>query len=311
MRTDFGVTASGERVERLVLRAGSLSVALLTLGARVQDLRLSGVDHTLTVGSDDLATFEGAFRYHGAIVGPVANRIGGARASIGSRAFRFPANEGRNTLHSGPRGTHARVWEVTEAGDDRATLRLALPADEDGFPGNRTILAAFRVESPARLCLDLSATTDAPTFLNLANHSYWCLAGPGRGGMTLRSPAGRWLPVDAADKLPTGEIADVAGTPFDFRAGRPVGGKGYDHCLCLSPLPAHPPAPAAELSGGGLTMLIESTAPGLQVFDGLPDGVALEPQGWPDAPNRPGFPPVVVRPGEVWRQETRWTFARS
>lgn len=310
MRDIFGTTASGETVERIVLRAGDLTVTILTLGARVQDLRLAGVGHPLTAASGSLADHEGPQRYHGAIVGPVANRIAGAAATVDGRACRFPANEGPNTLHSGPRGTHARVWTVAEAAPARATLTLTLPDGDGGFPGNRLLTAAFRVESPARLVLDLTATTDAPTPMNLANHSYWCLNGPGQGGMTLRSPASRWLPVDAA-KLPTGQVADVTDTAFDLRGGRAIGGQGYDHTLCLSPLSTHPPAPAAELSGAGVTMLLETTAPGLQVYDGLPDGVALEPQGWPDALNRPQFPPVILHPGMVWRQETRWAFSRT
>lgn len=310
MRSNFGTTASGEMVERVVIAAGDLTVTLLTLGARVQDLRLQGIAHSLTASGDRLADHEGPLCYHGAIVGPVANRIAGASAVIDGRACRFPANEGPNCLHSGPRGTHARVWQVADAGPDRATMTLDLPDGEDGFPGTRHLRAAFAVEPAGRLILELTARTDRPTPMNLANHSYWCLNGPGQGGMTLRSPAARWLPVDAAN-LPTGEVAAVEGTRFDFREGRAVGGQGYDHNLCLAPLAFHPPAPAAELAGEAVSLLIETTAPGLQVFDGLPEGVALEPQGWPDAPNRAAFPAVILHPGQVWRQETRWSFRQS
>lgn len=308
-RETFGTLSDGRPVERFTLAAGDLTARVLTLGAALQDLRLAGIPQPLTLGSEHLADYEGPMRYAGTVVGPVANRIAGASAVIDGKRHRFEANEGRNTLHGGFTGTHGRVWEEIDQGPARVTLGLTLADGEGGFPGTRRLSARFAAEAPARLTLTLTAETDAPTLINLANHSYWHLAGPG-APQELRSPAERYLPVDA-EKLPTGEVAPVEDTRFDFRTARPVGGQGYDHCLCLAPA-RRPLARAAELTGGDLRMTMETTEPGLQVYDGRADGwVALEAQGWPEAPSRPDFPSVLLRPGERYEQVTRWSFARA
>lgn len=305
----FGTLADGRPVERLTIAAGDLTVRILTFGAALQDLRLAGVAHPLTLGSDDLADYQGPMRYAGTIVGPVANRIAGASAEIDGRRHHFEANDGRNTLHGGRTGTQGRVWEVLRHGSAELALGLTLDDGEGGFPGNRRITARFVAEAPARLTLTLAAETDAPTLVNLANHSYWRLGGPG-APQELRSPAERYLPT-GAENLPTGEIAPVESTRFDFRTPRRVGGQGYDHCLCLARA-RRPLTRAAELAGGGLRMAMETTEPGLQVFDGHAEGwVALEAQGWPDAPNRPEFPSILLRPGTRYEQVTRWRFERD
>jgi aldose 1-epimerase len=145
--------------------------------------------------------------------------------------------------------------------------------------------------------------------MNLANHSYWQLGGDGQAGHRLTVAADHYLPVDEA-KLPTGEIRAVSGA-FDLRAGRVLdGAEGFDHNFCLAPAP-RPLTRAAELAGPSARMLLETTAPGLQVYSGKTEGVALEPQAWPDAPNHPVFPPILLTPGQTFRQTTRWTFTRA
>ncbi len=304
----FGTLRDGRAVQALDLASPDLRVTILTLGAILQDLRLTGVEAPLTLGSADLSAYEGAMRYCGAVVGPVANRIGGARAQIAGQACRFPPNEGANLLHGGATGTHAQIWGVEALTDSAATLSLTLPDGLGGFPGTRRITAAYSLDGPA-LTLDLTATTDAPTLMTLANHSFWRLGGDGHAGHRLTVAADHYLPVDAA-KLPTGEIRAVSGA-FDLRAGRLLdGAEGFDHNFCLAPAP-RALTRAAELSGPAAHLLLETTAPGLQVYSGNPAGVAMEPQFWPDAPGNPAFPAILLTPGQSFRQTSRWTFTRA
>jgi len=325
----FGRTPDGETVEAVDLAAGGLHATVLTLGASLHDLRLDGADWPLTLGATDLAAYDGSLRYAGAVVGPVANRIAGARMMIGGRVCATDPNEaGRTTLHGGASGTHAQVWRIAALGADRVTLVLRLADGLGGFPGNRTLVAAYRLTPPARLTLCLCAVTDAATPVNLAFHGYWNLDGQGSiAGHSLRIAADHYTPVNA-DKIPTGAIAPVAGTRFDWREPRGLAGAApIDHNFCLgAALPGCGLRPAAELRGAsGVWMRVATTAPGLQVYDGahlsLPApggldqrgygagaGLALEPQHWPDAPNQPGFPPILLLPGAVYRQDSRFDF---
>ena len=325
----FGTTADGRAVEALHLRGGELRVALLTYGATLQDLRLAGTPWPLTLGAGSVAAYEGPFAYFGAVVGPVANRIAGARALIGGQLHQFTANEaGCTTLHSGPTGTHAQVWQIEDATEASATLRLDLADGLGGFPGNRTLRAKFELIAPTTLGLALSATSDAPTLINLANHSYWNLDGSAdTGGHRLTVAADHYLPVGAA--LIPGAPVDVTGTAFDFRASRSLDrNPALDHNFCLATSP-RALTPAATLEGArGVRLDLATTAPGLQVYDGRRlatapwpglmgephgpyAGVALEPQHWPDAPNRPEFPPILLAPGETYRQATTFSFSRD
>ncbi|WP_145108939.1 aldose epimerase family protein [Cereibacter sediminicola] len=323
--TRFGTAPDGRAVQRITLQAGDLRVALLDLGAILQDVRLAGIDWPLTAGATELAAYLGPLRWFGAIVGPVANRIGGASARIDGRDLRFAPNEGPNLLHSGPQGLHGRLWQVIEAGPSSARLRLDLADGIDGFPGNRRIEAEFALTPPATLRLVLTAVSDAPTLMNLANHSYWTLdPEPGIGGQHLRVAAEHWLP--SADGLPTGEIRAAEGA-FDLRAGRPLGpAEEIDHNFCLAAGP-RALAEGARLTGrSGVSLTLATTAPGLQVYTGRDidsgahaghhgrplrsfDAIALEPQLWPDAPNHPAFPSIDLRPGALFRQETRFSFS--
>ena len=327
----FGATQDGRAVHRVQLSAGDLSVWVLTYGAALQDVRLVGVAHSMTVGSPDLAAYEGGLGSAGTIAGPVANRISGARAAIDGAECAFDRNFlSRHTLHGGFAATHRKVWRVAESTGASVRLILDIPDGEGGFPGARKISALYEVFAPATLALTLEATTDAPTLMNLANHSYWNLGpAPTTMGHGLRVAANRFLPA-TEDSFPTGEIADVAGTRFDFRNGRLVeaGIEGpLDNNLCLADARS-PLRHVATLTGPtGVEMRMATTEPGLQIFDGrnleMPGfasmdgpphavyaGMALEPQFWPDAPANPDFPSILLGPGESWRQETRWSFAR-
>jgi aldose 1-epimerase len=323
-----GTTADGGPVQAITLAEGGLTLRLLTLGATVQDLRLAGVAWPLVIGAEDPAAYAGPLLYAGAIVGPVANRIAGASARIAGRRCRFEANQGATLLHSGASGLHARIWQIETAGPDRATLICHLPEGDGGFPGNRTIRATFALSDPGALTLTLTATSDAATLMNLAHHGYWNLDGTAdTQGHRLSVRADSYLEVDAS-LIPDGPPRPVDGTHFDLRAGRRLAdAPPLDHSFCLAPA-RRPVTQAATLTGAsGVRLRIETTEPGLQVYDGrhlaVPPGlglggrgygpfagIALEPQVWPDAPNRPDFPPALLRPGETYRQVTRFRLDR-
>lgn len=319
----FGYTRDGRAVKAIRLASPQLAATVLTWGAALQDVRLAGVERSLTLGGERIEAYQGPMGYFGTLVGPVANRIGGARAVIAGTECRFPANEGTTLLHGGARGVQARHWALIGADAASLQLRLVLEAGDDGFPGRREITADYRVDG-ATLALVLTAVTDAPTLMNLANHSYWNLDGTATvAGHRLRVAADSYLP--ATDGLPTGEVRAVH-DGFDLQAGRVLGlAEGLDHNFCLSDGP-RVLTEVAELTGtSGVSLRLATTEPGLQVYDGrhldsapFPGhggtsykahaAVALEPQRWPDAPNHPGFPKIGLIPGATYRQETRWTF---
>ncbi|PRY94585.1 aldose 1-epimerase [Hasllibacter halocynthiae] len=308
---------------------GTFGARVLQWGACLQDVRHSAIPHSLTMGTDELSLYEGPMATAGGLIGPVVNRISDARATLDGAEHRLEPREdaGGATLHSGSAGTHRKLWDLADHGPRHVTLRLAMPDGEGGFPGNRTVTARWEVAGPA-LTLTVEAETDAPTWINFANHSYWNLDGTGSAeGHALVSPAERYLDADE-EGLVTGRIEEVEGTPLDFRQGRTLaaGPPHLDHCLVLAEEPRSI-APAAVLTGtSGIRLEVDSTEPAMQVYDGwklkdvgAPDhqgrpigphrGVALECQRWPDAPSHGGFPSVRLDPGEVYRQMTVWRVA--
>jgi len=330
MREIFGTLNDGQPVERLAISTSHLRVHLLTLGAAVQDVRLTGVPWPLTLGAEQLAAYLGAMDFFGVIVGPVANRITNGQVRIGDQTYQVPLHGGPFSLHSGPEGTHARLWQIEEHGDDHATLSLKLPNGACGLPGARRIEAKFSVTG-ATLQLELTATTTATTPINLANHSYWNLDGTGDvRGHQLQVAADAVLETDAAI-LPTGRLSPVEGTYFDHRTLSPFAPspeRRYDNSYCVANA-RRALTQVVELRGRkGVTMRMATTEPGLQVFDagtidtgaqigltGQPYrpfcSVALEAQGWPDATSQPEFPSIWLEPGETYHQVTEWQFGRD
>ena len=317
----FGTTRAGVPVDRIDIAAGDLTVGILTWGAVVHDVRLAGIDRSLTLGSDHLADYEGVLRHHGALIGPIAGRISNARVKIDGMMYELERNQdGRVHLHSGREATHLRTWVPVDRAEDAVTLRCDLADGDCGLPGNRSVTVTYRVTAPAVLTMEVTATTDATTVMNFANHSYWNLDGSETwSGHALQVHADTYLPADA-DGSPTGEIAPVAGSALDFRAPRVLHAATdrFNHNLCLSDSP-QPLRDVATLQGAsGVAVTLATTCPGLQIFDnsagarpgrGYFEGVALEAQHWPDAPNNPKFPSMRVQPGTPYRQTTRWTIA--
>ena len=332
--TPFGVLPDGG-VDRIVLSDGRLEVAILTYGAVIQDLRLlgSGDPRRLVLGLPTIEDYRAASPYFGVIAGRCANRIADGRFTLDGVEHRVTLNEkGRTHLHGGALGFSRKIWTIEAVDATSVTLGLVSPDGEEGYPG--TVRATCRYAlvpgdtGEGRLVIELGATTDAPTLVNLAAHSYFDLDdGPDISAHTLEIPAASYTPVD--DRLiPTGEIAPVAGTRFDFRKPRPVhptaDDPGYDHNFVIAMERSATPRLHARLAGAssGITLEVHSTEPGLQFYDGAglamdrPDldgriagrraALCLEPQVFPDSPNRPNFPSAVLRTGETYRQVTEY-----
>jgi aldose 1-epimerase len=329
--------------------AGGMSVAVLTYGATIQAVDVpdrEGRAANVALGFGDLAGYTSLryltnCPYFGATIGRFANRIAHGRFTLDGTVHELPTSNGPNTLHGGPSGFDKRVWSAEQAAGG-VRMRYTSADGEEGFPG--TLQAAVTVSLDDRGCLrlDYRATADRPTVVSLTNHSYWNLAGEGSGtvrGHRLLVNADRYTPVDAG-LIPTGAVDDVAGTPFDFRVSRAIGDRvrsghqqlalagGYDHNYVLNRAPGDAGLQLAAIAAdpsSGRRVTVETTEPGLQFYSGNfldgsfagpsgrpyreGDGLALETQHFPDAPNQPGFPSAVLRPGTTYRSSTSYTFS--
>ncbi|MEM1373398.1 MAG: aldose epimerase family protein [Pseudomonadota bacterium] len=326
--TPFGEMADGREVHAISLTSDQVSARILTYGAILNDVRLAGIAYPLTLGSPDLAAYEGPMASFGSLMGPVVNRIRDARADIAGRDYQFEKNfEGAHTLHSGSTGSHHQIWQIAEQTAASVTLALDLPDGLGGFPGDRRVEVTYTVDD-ASLTMDVTARTNAPTLFSFANHSYWALdAEPGFSGHQLSIPADSYLEA-GPDLMPTGAEVAVAGTAYDARGGLDLAGDSrqffdLNYCLARSDQPMRP---VAKLRGAsGVTMGMESTAPGLQVYDcgtidaagfathhgreyGRYAGLALEAQAWPGAIQHAHFPSILHDASRPFRQTTRWSF---
>lgn len=319
--SDFGTTPDGRAVQRITIGSGEVTAAILTWGAILQGLWLPRVERSLTLGSETLSDYLPKMRHHGSLVAPVANRLKGGQAPIAGVMHAFDRNQaGRHTLHSGPTAAHLDLWRVEAVAGDHCRLRIDLADGRGGFPGNRVVTADWQVTGPA-LRLVVRATTDRPTLFNATNHSYWNLDGTDDwSGHRLKIAAEAFLPTDA-DFVPTGEIRPVEGTPLDFRREREIrpGAPEMDNNFCLSMGQTHLRDVLWLTGTSGLSMTVATTEPGIQVYDGrnaqrpgrgLYEGLAIEPQSWPDAPNQPGFPSIEMGTGEERVQVMEWRFGR-
>lgn len=328
----FGTTREGDAVQRVTISGGGLTARIITYGAVVQDLRLGGHAAPLVLGFERFEDYLDHSVFFGAIVGRYANRIAGGRFAIDGERFQVEANDRGHHLHGGSNGLYNRVWSIAETGADFVTLAIHDPSGAMGFPGALDISCTYWVRASGTLSVELSATCDRPTLCNLAQHAFFNLDDGGRGTildhrMTIAAEA--YLPIDD-DCIPTGEVVPVQGTPFDFVMPRTIrqtrdDAALYDHNFCLAAARG-PLRQAAWVQGGrsGVEMEVWTTEPGLQFFAGqIPDrsvpgldgieyrsraGFCVEPQIWPDSPNRPYFPQAVLRPGEEYRQMSEFRF---
>jgi aldose 1-epimerase len=327
----FGQLADGQDVQAITLGSDEgLQVQVLTYGAILRSLSypVDGRRRELILSLDNLQQYESDPAYVGPVVGRFANRIArGVFATDGMR-YQLTPNENGNHLHGGTRGVGKQPWRLLGAPTDSA-VRLALesPSGDEGYPGNLGVEMTLSLERDS-LCIDFAARSDAPTPVNLTCHPYFNLGGEATQHW-LRIPASRYLPVDAG-LIPTGEFAPVEGTAFDFREGRIlqpppldtdpqlVAGGGYDHCWVLD---EHADCQCELRSpDGDIAMTITGSGPGLQFYNGqylsrshpgIGSGLALEPQGLPDAPNQTAFPDAILRPGGTYRASIQYRFSCS
>lgn len=349
-RETFGTLPDGQTVEAIVLTNGNgMRVRILAYGALVQELTVPGRDGPADVvlGYDGMEGYLKASNYFGASVGRYANRIGAGRFSLGNRTYQLAANDGPNALHGGVQGFDKHLWTIADTATDAdgasVTLTYLSPDGEEGYPGALSVSATYRLTETNELSIEYRATTDAPTIVNLTNHSYFNLAGASAGvsilDQVLTIPADAYTPVDAT-LIPTGEFRPVAGTAFDFRSPIRIGdrirdggdeqlrvGRGYDHNWVVSRRPVEGLQLLARMEDPASRRVMEiySNQPGIQFYSGnfldgtvtgkggtiyrMGDGLCLEPQIFPDTPNKPDFGTAELRPGEVYENRIVYRFS--
>jgi aldose 1-epimerase len=342
---DFGELPGGRRVSRWTVRNQTgAGLTVMDLGATILTLDIPGRDGTLAdvvLGFDTAVPYLTQSPYFGAVVGRYANRIANGKFTLDGTEYRLSLNDGTNTLHGGENGFDKRIWasELTENADGAGVQFTLVSADGDqGFPGEVSASVAYIWTSDNRLIIDYAATSTKATPFSLSQHSYWNLGGAANAASVLdhelQISADQYLPVNEA-LIPVGELADVAGTPFDFRQAKPLGRDielpdfqllhtdGYDHNMVLAGSGLRPVARLKE-PVSGRWMEVSTTQPGMQLYSGnFLDGkvagkgghlypsrsaVALETQGFPDAPNQAAFPDAILRPGKPYKSQTIFAF---
>ena len=348
--TPFGKIATGESAQLFSFRnARGIEVQVTNYGGIITSIRTpdrAGRFADIVLGYDDLAGYLRNSPYFGAIVGRYANRIARGRFTLDGTTYTLAVNNGPNSLHGGLRGFDKVVWNAQPFQNQQGqgiTLDYTSRDGEEGYPGTLHARVTYTLTPDDRLIVDYHATTDKATPVNLSQHTYWNLAGNATRdilGHVLTINADGITPVDST-LIPTGEIAPVAGTPFDFRTPTAIGarvdkkqntqiryGNGYDHNFVLNRGSATPDAlvHAARVvePSTGRTLDIYTTEPGLQFYSGnfldgsitgkggsvyrFRYGLALETQHYPDSPNHANFPSTILRPGQEYRSRTVFQF---
>jgi aldose 1-epimerase len=345
-RAPFGVTRDGQPVEVFTLRnANGVEARIINYGGVVLSLKVpdrNGQFGDVVLGFDTLAEYEQKSPYFGCLIGRYGNRIAGGRFTLNGVIYQLATNDGPNHLHGGIKGFDKRVWKVERAEVTPQGPQLVLsylsPDGEEGYPGNLHVTATYTLTKDNGLRLDYRATTDKDTIVNLTQHSYFNLAGHGDIlGHVVYLNADRFTPVDAT-LIPTGELRPVEGTPFDFRKPTAIGariqqddeqlryGRGYDHNWVINKKPGELALHARVVEPTtGRVLEVLSTEPGLQFYSGNfldgtlkgkygqvyahRSGFCMEPQHFPDSPNKPNFPSVVLKPGQEYRNTIIYRFS--
>ena len=329
-REIFGKLPDGREVEAFTFDNGTMKIRVLTYGATlasVQSPDRTGTLSEVTLNFDKLEPYLQRHPYFGSTVGRYANRIAFGKFKLRGKEYQLTTNDGPHHLHGGKNGFDRKLWKAGRIlyATDAATLQLTYdsPDGEEGYPGNLRSTVTYTLNTDNEIVIEFQASCDAPTIVNLTNHAYWNLSG--KKGSTildhrLTVAADEYLPVDKT-LIPTGKLAPVEGTPFDFRKPHTVGERiaqlpgdpgGYDHCFVLEEQDG---APAVRLAArladpaSGRVLEVLTTQPGLQFYsgnflDGKPlnggypkhGGLCLEAQHFPDSPNHPDFPPTVLIP---------------
>ncbi len=315
--TTMGQTPAGQDIHAIDLHNGPLRARILTLGAIVQDLRMRGLDHSLVVGCERLDRYYSDMRYVGALVGRYANRIALGRFDLNGAQYHLSQNTvGRHCLHGGAEGSDVTIWQIQGYTRSQVHLRAHFADGHMGFPGALDVDCVIRLTDDGVLEFDIQATTTAATPVSFAHHGYFNLAGsPDINDHQLEIAARHYVDVDA-EGIPTGQLIDVVGSEIDFSQLTPIGSRRVDHNFCVCPARgALRPVARLVSPQAGVTLTVETTEPGLQVYTGdhftgcrPRAGIALETQAWPDAPNQPSFPNAILQPDEVYHSRTRYLF---
>lgn len=335
--SDFDREVDGKQVSLYTLQAGELTMQVTNFGARVVALWTpdrEGVLEDIVLGYNNLENYinNPGERFLGSVVGPYANRIANGTYTIGDESYEFPKNNNGQTLHGGLKGLDMVVWDVDEINEDSIVMSYLHPDGQDGMPGNLKIVMRYSLTEDNEFKVDYLAHTDKATHVNISHHSFFNLKGEGNGTINdhvLYLNASKTTPVNEV-LIPTGEIADVTGTPFDFREPKPIGrdlgvedqqlanGAGYDHNWIIDRKSATDVELAASVyePSSGRYMEVWTDQPAIQFyggnfFDGSTCGkygrtlnyresIALETQKYPDTPNNPHFPSTLLNPGEEY-----------
>lgn len=321
--------------------ANGVSARILAYGATLQSVVApdrNGAPADVVLGYDDLAAYVDHPNYFGVTVGRFANRIAGGRFSLDGKTYQLTQNDGTNSLHGGGKGFDKVLWKVVsvKSGPTASVVLSHVSPDGDlGYPGTLAATVTYALDEAGNLTIVFEAKTDKPTIVNMTNHAIFDMAGEGSAtgaaGQLLTIPASTYTPVDGK-LIPTGELRQVQGTVFDFRQPRRIGdglrdgrdqqivfGHGYDHNFALDKGVTTKPELAARLAdpASGRVLEVLTTEPGVQFYSGnfldgtligknghvyrMGDGIALEPQKFPDAPNQPNFTSARVDPGKPYR----------
>jgi aldose 1-epimerase len=342
----FGALPDGTPVKIFTLTGTrGMEVRAITYGAILVSIAVPDREGRLAdvvVGHESLEGYLTRSRFFGAVAGRYANRIAGGQFTLDGRTYPLAKNNGPNHLHGGIKGFDKVVWRAAIGKDRRGpsvVFSRTSPDGEEGYPGTLAVTVTYTVTGKNELVVDYGASTDKPTHINLTQHSYFNLAGEGAGdilGHRLTLDADRYTPVDAG-QIPTGVLAPVEGTPFDFRRETPIGaridadheqlriGGGYDHNFVLTrSAPGLSRAARVVEPTSGRTLVVFTTEPGVQFYSankldgsitgkrghvyGTRSALCLETQHFPDSPNKPQFPSTVLRPAEPYRSTTVFAF---
>lgn len=339
----FGELPDGRRIHAYTLASDVIEVETIDYGGIITSLRAPdrhGRLDEVVLGHASLGPYLTNPAYLGAVIGRYANRIAGGRFSLDGITYQLAQNDRSNHLHGGVRGFDHHVWAAECAQAPVPAVRLSRTSEdgEEGYPGALQVQVTYAMPAPDRLQIEYVATTDRPTIVNLTQHSYFNLGGRTDGPIQeheLQLHADAFTPVDAR-LIPTGEVAPVDGTPFDFRQAARIGARlavahdqlrcagGFDHNWVIrGPAPQLRAAARLFHPSSGRVLRIETTEPGLQFYDGhlltrspMPaagfppyGGLCLETQHFPDSPNHPSFPGTTLRFGDIFRSVTSWQFA--
>lgn len=344
-KADFQTELNGEKTDLFLLNNGDIKVAITNFGGRIVGLEVpdrEGKMADIVTGFSSIDHYINAEEpFHGALIGRFGNRIAKGKFTLDEQTYNLPVNNDPNHLHGGPEGFHNVVWDVRSFTDTTLTLFYFSADGEMGYPGNLSATVKYTITRNNDIIIDYHATTDKKTVINLTSHPFFNLGGEGSGTINnhiLTINADHYTPVDET-LIPLGVIAPVAGTPFDFRNGKPIGqdlnenidqlahARGYDHNFVLNkPEDTKEMIFAASVSEpeSGRKMIVYTQEPGLQFYGGnFSDGssilksgqahrfresFALETQHFPDSPNQPDFPSTVLYPGQDYKTLTIYHF---